>query len=124
LRLVQEDYEKEIKTSQQNDAAAQVNFEKDKQAMQETLEAYKVSKVAAEKELADVNSQITDLEQLKTEKGQDLSDEKKVEGDLQTDCAWVATHFTSRRDKRKVEIDGLLGAKNFLAGADDDDDFS
>jgi len=53
-----------------------------------------------------------------------LAEEQALEGTLNNDCAWVETHFDSRRDKRKAEIDGLVEAKNFLGGAgvDEDDD--
>ena len=39
-----------------------------------------------------------------------------------TDCKWVKTHFESRRDKRKTEMQGLVDAKSFLAGVDSGDD--
>mmetsp|Transcript_15811 Transcript_15811/g.35668 ORF Transcript_15811/g.35668 Transcript_15811/m.35668 type:complete len:90 (-) Transcript_15811:125-394(-) len=87
--------------------------------MQDTLDAYRDSKANAEKELADLQAKIADIEQYKSDKGQDLDEEKKMEQALQGDCGWVQTHFQSRRDKRKVEVDGLVEAKNFLAGVDD-----
>jgi len=51
---------------------------------------------------------------------------KKLENSVAKDCAWVKSHFESRRDKRKAEIDGLVEAKNFLAGVDagDEDELS
>ena len=40
---------------------------------------------------------------------------------LSTDCAWVKTTFKTRREKRKLEMDGLVEAKDFLAGVDSGD---
>jgi len=121
LGLVKEDFEKEILTSRQSDAAAQVNFEKDRQAMQEVLAAYKASKVSLEQELADLLAKITDIEEMRGAKNKDLTSEKELEQALTVNCAWVETHFDSRRTKRKAEIDGLIEAKSYLAGSADDD---
>jgi len=40
---------------------------------------------------------------------------------LAADCSWVETDFDSRAESRETEIDGLLEAKNILAGAGDAD---
>jgi len=121
LGMIKEDLEKEVLTTRKEDASAQVNYEKDSQALRKSLNAYIDSKVNLEKELADTKEKIADLEQYKGEKSNDLTEEKKTESALQTDCAWVASHFESRRTKRKAEIAGLIEAKNYLAGVDDTD---
>lgn len=65
-----------------------------------------------ETEIADTKSFLSDRNADLTANG----DEAKA---LSNDCDWVKTHFESRRDKRKAELDGLVDAKNFLAGGGD-----
>jgi hypothetical protein len=124
LEMVKEDTENEIKTSREEDAEAEADYEKSRSALQETLDAQTASKIANEQELAELQEDIADTEELKDSKASDLAEEQALEASLQKDCAWVESHFDSRRDKRKTEIDGLVEAKNSLAGvgSDDDDD--
>jgi len=116
LSMLKEDFEKEIKTGREEDAVAQANFEKDRQGLFDTLEAQKELLMNTEKELADLNTKIADLTEHKEQKGKDLEEEEKMKESLTKGCAWVKSHFKSRRDKRQAEIDGLIEAKNFLAG--------
>jgi len=124
LEMVKEDTENEIKTSRAEDGEAEADYEKSRGALQATLDAQTASKVANEQELAELQEDIADTEELKDSKASDLAEEQSLEASLAKDCAWVETHFDSRRDKRKNEIDGLVEAKNSLAGvgSDDDDD--
>jgi len=116
LSMLKEDFEKEIKTGREEDAVAQANFEKDRQSLFDTLEAQKELLMNTKKELADVNTKIADVTEHKEQKGKDLEEEQKMKESLTKGCAWVKSHFKSRRDKRQAEIDGLIEAKNFLAG--------
>jgi len=124
LEMVKEDTENEIKTSRAEDAEAEADYEKGRGALQASLDAQTASKVATEQELAGLQEDIADTEELKDSKASDLAEEQKLEASLGKDCAWVENNFASRRDKRKAEIDGLVEAKNSLAGvgSDDDDD--
>merc|ERR1711957_951659 len=124
LEMVKEDTENEIKTSREEDGEAEADYEKSRSALQETLDAQTASKIANEQELAELQEDIADTEELKDSKASDLAEEQSLEASLAKDCAWVESHFDSRRDKRKNEIDGLVEAKNSLAGvgSDDDDD--
>jgi len=124
LEMVKEDTENEIKTSREEDAQAEADYEKQRGALQASLDAQTASKVATEQELAALQEDIADTEELKDSKASDLAEEQSLEASLDKDCAWVQSHFASRRDKRKAEIDGLVEAKNSLAGvgSDDDDD--
>jgi len=124
LEMVKEDTENEMKVSREEDAEAEADYEKQRGALQESLDAQTASKVATEQELAALQEDIADTEELKDAKASDLAEEQSLEASLDKDCAWVKSHFASRRDKRKAEIDGLVEAKNSLAGvgSDDDDD--
>lgn len=122
LGMIKEDLEKEIKTGRLSDASAQKNYEADRSAMQATLEAQMKSKAAVEMEHAELKLKITSLEQHKDRQISEKDSEQKVGLSLEARCSWVKTHFASRRSKRKVEIDGLVEAKNFLAGVDNGED--
>jgi len=121
LGMIKEDLEKEVKVARQEDAAAQKMFEADRTALTNTLHAQEASKLAVEKELAALNLKIADIEEFQSQKQRDLEGEQAVGGSLTEDCAWVESHFESRRTARKNEIDGLVDAKNFLAGVDADE---
>jgi len=122
LEMLKEDTENEMKTSRADDAEAQKDYLKQKAALDETLNAQTNSKVAAEQELAGLQEDIADAEEFKDSKASDLAEEQKLEASLGKDCAWVEANFDSRRDKRKAETDGLVEAKNALAGVGQDDD--
>jgi hypothetical protein len=117
LEMVKEDTEKEMKESIADDKANQAEYEKNRGALQETLDAQTASKVEAEKELANLEQKMQDTKEAKEGKINDLAEANALKGTLGKDCAWVKTHFDSRREKRKAEIEGLQEAKNSLAGA-------
>jgi len=114
--MLKEDFEKEIKTGRKEDAVAQANFEKDRQGLFDSLAAQKELLMSTEKELADVNTKIADVTEHKDNLGKDLEEEEKMKESLTKGCAWVKSHFKSRRENREAEINGLIEAKNFLAG--------
>ena len=122
LEMLKEDTENEMKTSRADDASAQADYAKQRGALEETLNAQTNSKVAAEQELAGLQEDIADSEEFKDSKASDLAEEQKLEASLGKDCAWVEANFDSRREKRKTETDGLVEAKNALAGVGQDDD--
>lgn len=62
------------------------------------------------------------MEEAKNGKAADLAEEEKLKESIEKDCAWVDATFDSRREKRKSEMDGLVEAKNFLAGVEAGDD--
>jgi len=122
LDMIKEDTANEMKTSRVDDADAQKTYEKNRGKLQSSLNAQTQSKVQTEKELAAVEEQIADLEEAKNGKSADLAEEEKLKESIEKDCAWVESTFDSRREKRKSEMDGLVEAKNFLAGVEAGDD--
>jgi len=122
LEMIKEDTANEMKTSRADDADAQKTYEKNRAKLQSSLDAQTQSKVQTEKELAAAEEQIADLEEAKNGKAADLAEEEKLKESIEKDCAWVEATFDSRREKRKAEMDGLVEAKNFLAGVEAGDD--
>lgn len=119
LRMLKEDVQKEIATSREDNAAAEAQYEKEKAELQDTLNAQRASKVATERQLGQVQEAIHEKTKSQTALESDLQEETTLKSVLDTDCSWVASHFESRRDKRKAEINGLIDAKGYLGGAED-----
>jgi len=119
LAMVIEDVEKEIGESRQDDADAQAAYEKGRAAMEEALAAATESKVALEKRLVELDGKIQDTQDHKDAKAGDLSAQNELTTAIYSDCSWVETHFQSRADNRKKEMDGLFAAKAYLAGVSD-----
>merc|ERR1719473_2435637 len=117
LSMLKEDLEKEIKTSREEEAEAQAEYEKQRAALQETMDKLLETRTALEDEKADVDEKIADAKG-EVENKESLKDDK--EGELEAmrpNCDWVLSTFDSRREKRKTEIEGLMEAKAILAGA-------
>jgi len=124
ISMIKEDLEKEMKTGRADDAVAQKNFEKDRAAMKDMLDAQIASKMATEKEMAELQAKIADIQSHKDQKGLDLISEKTLEQSIYGDCSWIETKFDSRREKRKTEIQGLVDAKHYLAGVESGDELA
>jgi len=116
LSMLAEDIEKEISEAKKDDADSQSEWELQNAALQETLDAQAETKAATEKETADLSERIAAANKNRSGKKNDGSAEEKIKRSIAEQCTWVDTHFDSRRQKRKVEIDGLADAKDFLAG--------
>merc|ERR1719410_98659 len=119
LRMLKEDLEKEIKTSREDDEAAEAQYEKERADMQNALDSQLALKANTERELGAVAENIHDKSKFKAAEQTDLNAENKLTAAINMDCAWVRANFQTRRDKRKAEIDGLVDAKGYLAGAED-----
>jgi len=118
LGMIVTDLEMETKTARQADVDAQVEYEKDRKAMNDMLLSQKDSLASMEKEHADLLVKIADYEEFKEQRKTDLEGEKEEEEALKADCDWIAEHFEDRRIARKKEMEGLVEAKNYLAGVD------
>jgi len=118
VEMIKEDLQKEIKEAKADDATSQAQYEKERGALQETLDADLALKLAKEKELNEVEGKIADTEEHRDAKSADLAAEGQLKSSLLGDCSWVKTHFESRRQKRKAEMDGLVEAKSYLAGVE------
>jgi len=121
LEMVVEDMENEVKVAKKDDADAEAQYEESKADLDVVREKAEKAKVEAEKRAADLKNKKEDKEELKTSIGHELEAQNKLKNSISNDCAWVKSHFESRRSDRKAEIDGLQEAKALLAGADQGD---
>lgn len=118
LEMLKEDLEKEMSSGKASDRTNQAEYERDRSALQDTLDAQETQKDAIESALAAMGIKIEGVEEDKSNTESDLTAEGGVKKSLNTDCEWVKSTFATRREKRKLEIDGLVEAKDFLAGVD------
>merc|ERR1719476_267836 len=117
--MIKEDTQKEIKESHEENDAAQAQFEKERAANQDTLDAQKALKASTEKELLENGEATRERKKFRNAKNKDLQTENTLSTSIHQDCAWVAANFATRRTKRKEEIAGLTEAKGYLGGAED-----
>mmetsp|Transcript_55147 Transcript_55147/g.129110 ORF Transcript_55147/g.129110 Transcript_55147/m.129110 type:complete len:710 (-) Transcript_55147:43-2172(-) len=115
LSMIKEDLEKEIQTSRAEEAESQAMYEKSVGSMAKALAAAKATKVQYETQLGELGMKISDTNQEKEASANDLAAEQVMKDAIYKDCSWVATHFDSRAEKRKAEIQGLQEAKSYLA---------
>eukprot|EP00927_Polykrikos_kofoidii_P034864 TRINITY_DN2948_c0_g1_i2.p1 TRINITY_DN2948_c0_g1~~TRINITY_DN2948_c0_g1_i2.p1 ORF type:complete len:710 (-),score=159.82 TRINITY_DN2948_c0_g1_i2:38-2167(-) len=119
LEMLKEDFQKEVKTSRAHDSAAEKGYEEQRLALAATKKTQDTTLLATRAELADLTRSMSGTDEAKSQLEADKSDEGKMQAALNQDCAWVSTHFTSRREKRKREMEGLSDAKGYLAGVED-----
>merc|ERR1719456_731156 len=103
-----------MKTARAEDAKAQSEYESDRADMQAALDAQTATEISLQKQIAELDSKITDKESFLERTEKEMGQNKEMAATLETDCAWVETHFESRRTKRAREIQGLQEAKNIL----------
>merc|ERR1719157_59770 len=103
LEMLVEDTNKEMAEGRADDADAQDKYLKQSGALQATLDSQEATKANTETELADLQEKMSNYEKFKNEKEADKDAEKDTKKSLGTDCAWVKSHFETRRSKRKTE---------------------
>jgi len=118
MEMIATDLEKEIQVAGEEDAEAEEAYLNDRNNMQATLEAQTESKDQAERELAELEEKITKLEADKDDLDDDLDAQNDVKVALEKDCGWIKTHWDDRKEAREKEVQGLVDAKNYLAGMD------
>merc|ERR1719473_659662 len=103
MNMLIEDLEDEIKNGIKDEAKTQEEFEADMKAA-ETLKEELIEKKV---NLIDT---IARREEEKT-------DEHKYKAEIKPDCDWIIRSFTDRHNAREAEMNGLMTAKEYLAGA-------
>merc|ERR1719207_318281 len=122
LSMLIEDTEKEIAQSRAEEAEAQKDYEEERAAAQAMKDSVTDTKVKLERDTADEQSSIEDSKEFKAQTQSDLGAQEDLEKTLFENCDWIKNEFEDRKAKRKTEIDGMMDAKNALAGAAADDD--
>merc|ERR1719197_195484 len=74
-------------------------------------------KTNLEQSISDTNTEIDEAGVVKEDTQGLLKEEKDYLASIKPDCDWILNAFTERREKRAIELEGLLEAKGMLAGA-------
>jgi len=117
LTMITEDLNDEINVAIQAEEAAQIRYEKAFAAAEQLKEDLEDRKLTLEKMIAKDKKLKADEEQDMGYNNAELKDEQKYRSEITPDCDWIIGAFTERQTKRVAEMDGLKGAKDFLAGA-------
>jgi len=117
LEMLKEDVRKQIKSEGQEELDAQKAYEDSATTLVRNQRALEKALADAKAQLADQRSKKVKETSARDKAQTELDSENQIKTVIATDCNWVATHFASRRDKRKAEMDGLSSASEFLAAA-------
>merc|ERR1719174_2595072 len=117
LGYIKEDLENEIGTSKKAEAASQKEFEEQRAAATETLNALNAKKTSLEGMEAETDEKIADSTEDKESTLTRKENKQKYRESLKPKCDWMKGAFDERRTKRREEMNGLLESKASLAGA-------
>jgi len=113
------DLEGEIAAAIKAEEAAQLEYEKQMEAAKALKESLEEKVTTLEGFIADREEEKTTEEETLAENESLLEDEKKYKKEIKPDCDWMLGAFDTRREKRAAEKDGLVHAKEYLAGYQD-----
>jgi len=117
MTMIIEDLNDEIKNGMTAEEQAQLAFEKQlatAEALQEDLEK-KV--VTLDGQIAKKDKDLTDEKKDLDNNKEDLKKELDYKKEIEPDCDWIIGAFSKRAEMRTAEMDALVQAKEFLAGA-------
>merc|ERR1719160_1298861 len=117
LTMIKEDLEDEIKNAMKDEETAQLEYEKQRDAAKKLLESLMEKKVNLEDDLAKTNEKKEAEEKKMEGNKKDLASNEEYRKSITPDCDWMLEKFEERKKHRKVEMDGLVQAKEFLVGA-------
>jgi len=117
ITMIKEDLQDEIKNGIKNEVAAQEAYEKQVAAAEALIEDLKAKKTNLEEDLAKQEDAKLDEENDMKDNKADLKTNEEEKESITEDCDWMIENFQERKEKREVERQGLVKAKEFLAGA-------
>jgi hypothetical protein len=116
LEVIIEDLHHEVANAVKAEEENQLNHEAQVAAAEQVVKDL-VSKITdLEGTIADTTEQQKDEETLKGENEASLGTEEQTEADIKPDCDWIKENIKPRATKRAAEVEGLVGAKQYLAG--------
>jgi len=117
LTMLVEDLTSEIKNGIAAEDKAQAEFEKAVHTAKELIASLEEKKVNLETEHAETVEKIAEQEAIQEETEGMLEAVKEQLADMKPNCDWLLGAFEKRREKRKIEMEGLNTAKAYLSGA-------
>jgi len=122
LTMIKEDTQKEVDEAMKADGAATLNYAGDRKSLKKVFEAQQTSKYETERQVAELEWDVEDKEDLEAAKNKDLEAAEEVKDAIEEDCGWILNDFDKRRTARKLEMEGLVEAKNYLMGVNSADE--
>merc|ERR1719262_672638 len=117
LTMLVEDLTSEIKNGIAAEDEAQAEFEKQVHTAKELIASLEEKKVNLETEHAETVEKIAEQEAIQEETEGMLEAVEEELMDMKPNCDWLLGAFEKRREKRKIEAEGLNTAKAYLSGA-------
>merc|ERR1719230_476414 len=117
MTMIKEDLEDEISNGVKSEEETQAKFEEQMGNANKLLDDLRAKKTNLEQSISDTNTEIDESEVVKSDTQELLKEEKDYLASIKPDCDWILNSFTERREKRAIELEGLLEAKGMLAGA-------
>jgi len=116
LAMIIEDLEDEVKNGVKDEVAGQTEYEKSMDAAKKLRKSLVEKKVNLETRLAKRNKDKTDENKDMKSNIADKDAKLKYQGEIKPDCDWIIKNFDTRAASRGAEMNGLEGAKEYLAG--------
>jgi chromosome segregation ATPase len=116
LTMLIEDLNDEIKNGMRQEESAQLEFEKLLKSANSLVSELETKIVNLGSTLSQLDGEKVDEEIDKGHNEESLSDEKEYKSNIKTDCDWIIGAFGKRASARTAEMNGLVAAKEFLAG--------
>merc|ERR1719235_1121223 len=117
LTMLIEDLQSEVKNGIKDEVAAQAEFEKNVDAAKKLIATLEEKKVNLEEDKAKNEEKRSDEEETMAGNKDKLKLNREYLEKIKPDCDWMLNSFEERREKRKAEMNGLVTAKEYLAGA-------
>jgi len=117
MELLIEDLETDIKNGEKAEEEAQVEFESNMKAAKKLKKELKKKKSDLKQQIADHEEDKDNEHNKKDDNEEDKTGEEDLKKEIEPDCDWILENFDLRDTKREAEMNGLVQAKEFLAGA-------
>mmetsp|Transcript_16819 Transcript_16819/g.39002 ORF Transcript_16819/g.39002 Transcript_16819/m.39002 type:complete len:693 (-) Transcript_16819:15-2093(-) len=117
MAVIIEDLRSEINANIAAEHAAQLDYEKQVATAQLLQESLLANHADLEETIASVDKESGAVSTAVQEDSQELGHWQKTKEDAQPHCEWVLGNVEDRRRKREIEMEGLVQAKEYLAGA-------
>jgi len=116
LTMIMEDLNDEIKNDMRTEEAAQLEFEKQLAAAKKLKASLEEKKVNLQDMIAQRQQEEGEEQADMAKNKQDLENEQEYKATIKPDCDWIIGAFQGRAAKRAAEMQGLIGAKEYLVG--------
>jgi len=116
LTMIIEDLNDEIKNGMKAEETAQLEYEAQMKAAEKLRAELDAKRVSLEAAISQREGERSDERELKKENEDELKDEQDYKASIKPDCDWIIGAFEKRAAARAAETNGLVGAKEFLAG--------